>query len=330
MSSAAPVETPLLSLHIGRARVFGPKGEPSAIHKLPVHGPLRLTRLGLAGDDQADARHHGGPDKALHHYPREHYAAWRDALPEQAALFVPGGFGENLSTHSLREDNVCVGDVFKLGGAVAQISQGRKPHRLGRGAPDGPALRIPADLEATVRGPPAALEIAPRDDVDRAEELQLRLVQVEQAVVVMGERVRTVVEKGSLQSAQLVAGGGIVLPGRHHPPVGDGDLGIERRDLRRATDRDLDLAPGGGAIEGRTGGVPRRGGRRGDRHGRDESEAKSADRIRHTVTPSDQGKIGDGAGARDAGASEIADRDASSKRGRRGGRANGARRSPQS
>lgn len=127
MSSAAPVETPLLSLHIGRARVFGPKGEPSAIHKLPVHGPLRLTRLGLAGDDQADARHHGGPDKALHHYPREHYAAWRDALPEQAALFVPGGFGENLSTHSLREDNVCVGDVFKLGGAVAQISQGRKP-----------------------------------------------------------------------------------------------------------------------------------------------------------------------------------------------------------
>lgn len=119
--------TPLLSLHVGQIQPLGREGQPSGIHKQAVPGPLRVTSLGLEGDAQADARHHGGPDKALHHYPRAHYASWGEELPQQSAWFVPGGFGENLSTQGLAESDVCLGDIFQLGSAVVQVSQGRKP-----------------------------------------------------------------------------------------------------------------------------------------------------------------------------------------------------------
>ena len=66
----------LLEVRAGRAVAFGPHCEPSAIHKQPLQGRARVATLGLVDDEQAGSRkHHGGPDKALHHYPREHYAA---------------------------------------------------------------------------------------------------------------------------------------------------------------------------------------------------------------------------------------------------------------
>jgi MOSC domain-containing protein YiiM len=125
MRPPQPAAAHLLS---GRARPFGPNGEPSAIDKHCVAAPLRLTAAGLAGDEQADRRHHGGVDKALHHYPAEHYAYWRDASPQvDPARFRVGGFGENVSTLGLAERNVCTGDVFRLGGALIQVSQARQP-----------------------------------------------------------------------------------------------------------------------------------------------------------------------------------------------------------
>lgn len=120
--------TTLLTLHLGQTAPFGPEGQTSAIGKHPVPGPVMVTATGLVGDQQADPRYHGGPDKALHHYPLEHYAAWRRELPEQAAQFqTPGAFGENLSTQGLTEEDVCLGDVFQIGGAIIQVSQGRQP-----------------------------------------------------------------------------------------------------------------------------------------------------------------------------------------------------------
>lgn len=125
------IVTSLLCLNIGRVKTLGQQGLMSGIDKRPVAGPIRLTRMGLAGDDQADRRHHGGPDKALHHYPAEHYECWRGDLPNRATLFVNGAFGENLSTQGLTEATVCLGDVWRLGGALLQVSQGRQPcHRL--------------------------------------------------------------------------------------------------------------------------------------------------------------------------------------------------------
>ncbi|GHD73272.1 MOSC domain-containing protein [Vogesella fluminis] len=99
----------------------------SGIHKTPVTTPLWLSVEGLAGDEQADRRVHGGPEKAVHHYPREHYHHWREHLGALPLLAAPGAFGENLSTTGLTEEHVCVGDIFELGEAVVQVSQGRQP-----------------------------------------------------------------------------------------------------------------------------------------------------------------------------------------------------------
>jgi MOSC domain-containing protein YiiM len=128
-------------LLIGQARPFGPNGEPSAIDKQAVATPLRLSVTGFAGDEQGDPSRHGGPDKAVHHYPFEHYAAWCRELPDLAERFRTGGFGENISTVGLTEQNVCVGDQFSLGTARIQVAQARQPcWKLGVrfGIPDMP------------------------------------------------------------------------------------------------------------------------------------------------------------------------------------------------
>jgi len=120
----------------GRIAAFGPEGEASAIAKTPVAGPRTIGFLGIEGDAQADLSVHGGPEKAIHHYPRDHYAWWQDRLPGRALLAAPGAFGENISTHGLTEDDVCIGDRFRLGTALVEVCQGRQPcwkqaHRLG-------------------------------------------------------------------------------------------------------------------------------------------------------------------------------------------------------
>lgn len=104
---------------------LGERGARSGIDKRPHDGPLWLSAEGLAGDGQADLRFHGGADKALHHYPREHYDAWRSEMA--SSRLGPGGFGENLSTVGLTEVQVAVGDVFRLGQAVVEVTQGRQP-----------------------------------------------------------------------------------------------------------------------------------------------------------------------------------------------------------
>lgn len=133
----------------GKARVFGDKGEPSAIAKIPVTGPLRVGPLGIAGDEQADLTVHGGTDKAIHHYPRDHYAWWAEALDDHVLLGAPGAFGENISTAGLIERDACIGDRYRLGTALVEISQGRQPcwklgHRFG-------VASVPATVVRTQR-----------------------------------------------------------------------------------------------------------------------------------------------------------------------------------
>lgn len=114
------------AIHTGRAVAI--RGEElSAIGKSPVTGAAEIGPLGLAGDEQADRRVHGGPDMALHHYPRDHYAFWKSLKPDHPMLASAGAFGENISVTGLVEDDVCIGDRFTLGGATVEISQGRQP-----------------------------------------------------------------------------------------------------------------------------------------------------------------------------------------------------------
>ena len=94
---------------------------------MQIDGELELTDLGLQGDEQAEKKIHGGPDRALCHYPREHYAEWARDFPEQAALFYAPAFGENLSTEGLTEHNVFIGDIYRWGETLIQVTQPRSP-----------------------------------------------------------------------------------------------------------------------------------------------------------------------------------------------------------
>lgn len=100
---------------------------PSAIEKRAVNGELVLTSLGFEGDEQAETRHHGGPDRALCHYPREHYEYWRNQFPEQADQFIAPLFGENISTIGLTEYDAYIGDIYRWGKTFIQITQPRSP-----------------------------------------------------------------------------------------------------------------------------------------------------------------------------------------------------------
>lgn len=111
----------------GRVAPLGTRGASSGIDKKAVHGRLLVRHEGLIGDEQGDQKHHGGPDKALHHYAFDHYQYWRNTIGEREMLRQPGAFGENLSTRGITESEVAVGDTFRLGEALIQVSQGRQP-----------------------------------------------------------------------------------------------------------------------------------------------------------------------------------------------------------
>ena len=119
------ISAEITGVFAGTVREHWPGKPLSAIVKQPVLGRASIVTLGLTADEQADLKVHGGPDKALHHYPADHYAAWRAELGRED-LF-PGTFGENLTTSGLTEDSVCIGDIFSLGTARVQVSQGRQP-----------------------------------------------------------------------------------------------------------------------------------------------------------------------------------------------------------
>ena len=127
---------PLLALNTGKPVPFRSDGTQSAIAKMPVDRPVHLTVTGFAGDDVADIVHHGGRDKALHHYPYDHYDHWRMRFPDHPLLAAPGAFGENISTTGLTEDGARIGDRFRMGEALIELSHGRQPcwkldHRFG-------------------------------------------------------------------------------------------------------------------------------------------------------------------------------------------------------
>src|SRR5215204_6276238 len=117
----------VLSVNVGLPREVEWRNEPvtTAIHKAPVLGPVRVRTLNLDGDRQADLSVHGGPDKAVYLYPSEHYDYWRGELP---GVELPWGmFGENLTSAGLSEEEVHIGDRFRVGSSEMEVSQPRMP-----------------------------------------------------------------------------------------------------------------------------------------------------------------------------------------------------------
>ena len=125
--TTATAGVPLLGLLTGRLAPLGAKAVPSGIAKTVRSGRVALTPTGFDGDEQGDRVKHGGPEKAVHHYPFDHYEAWKAELGDIDLLLHPGAFGENLSSQGLTEADVAVGDVFRLGSAIVEVSQGRQP-----------------------------------------------------------------------------------------------------------------------------------------------------------------------------------------------------------
>lgn len=119
--------TQLLSLNVGLPRQVQWKGRSvlTGIFKEPVSGAVVARRLNLDGDRQADLSVHGGVDKAVYVYPAEHYDPWQQELAPMALAW--GMFGENLTTQGLTEENVRIGERFRIGEAVFVARQPRQP-----------------------------------------------------------------------------------------------------------------------------------------------------------------------------------------------------------
>lgn len=114
------------ALMTGRSALL-PGGKRSAIGKHPVLGPVRIGRLGLDGDMQVDKRHHGGPEMAVHVYPLAHHEWWRREIGNHPLLDDPGAFGGNIAVNEMDETQVRIGERFRLGGALLEVSQPRMP-----------------------------------------------------------------------------------------------------------------------------------------------------------------------------------------------------------
>jgi MOSC domain-containing protein YiiM len=97
----------------------------TGLYKTRVEGKIFAGKTNLAGDGQADLKHHGGIDKAVLAYSADHYPAWRKTLgiPD----FPHGAFGENLSIAGLNEELIHIGDIFSIGPVVFEVSQPRQP-----------------------------------------------------------------------------------------------------------------------------------------------------------------------------------------------------------
>lgn len=117
----------VVSVNVSPVRTLSAVGRQvtTGIFKAPIEGRVRVRKLGLEGDAQADLRVHGGLDKAVYAYPSEHYAYWEKDLRKESFPF--GQFGENLTTVGLDERNVCIGDIFRVGETILQVSEPREP-----------------------------------------------------------------------------------------------------------------------------------------------------------------------------------------------------------
>lgn len=117
----------LLSVNVSRPRTVSIDGRTYAtgIYKEAVSGPVQLRRLNLDGDGQGDLKNHGGERQAVYCYPQEHYAYWAERLARDD--FEYGQFGENFTTLGLLESEVCIGDSFRVGAAIVQVTQPRVP-----------------------------------------------------------------------------------------------------------------------------------------------------------------------------------------------------------
>ncbi|RPJ99090.1 MOSC domain-containing protein [Priestia endophytica] len=115
----------IIHLAVGKPKEYtwGNKKEVSAIGKSYVEA-VELKKSGFIGDDVANHKFHGGVDRAICLYPFEHYPYWEEMFNKK---LNPPAFGENITATGMLEEQVYIGDIYKIGDAVIQVTQGRVP-----------------------------------------------------------------------------------------------------------------------------------------------------------------------------------------------------------
>ena len=134
----------LRSVNVGKPRNVSWQGRAvyTGVWKAPVHGPVTVRRLNVDGDGQGDLAGHGGEQRAVFVYQLDSYRHWQDFLHRDD--FTYGQFGENFTVDGLGDDEVCVGDRYRIGGALFEVTQPRVTcYRVGIRMADP---RIPALL----------------------------------------------------------------------------------------------------------------------------------------------------------------------------------------
>jgi MOSC domain-containing protein YiiM len=116
----------IIGLYSGKSSNIGEKRCPTGIYKQSVE-QVSVDELGIIGDIQADKRFHGGPEKALHQYALSSYEKIIKRYPLLHKKAKPGMIGENLCVTDMNEHNVCIGDIYKVGSAILQVSSPRIP-----------------------------------------------------------------------------------------------------------------------------------------------------------------------------------------------------------
>lgn len=126
----------LLSVNVSMPKEISHNGRAveTGIFKEPIPGRVMLRTLNLDGDGQADLVNHGGVHRAVYAYPFENYGYWQRELDRDDFGF--GQFGENFTVEGMTEEDVHIGDVFRVGNALVQVSQPRPPcfklgHKMG-------------------------------------------------------------------------------------------------------------------------------------------------------------------------------------------------------
>lgn len=97
----------------------------TGIYKKSVAQGISLGLTDVVGDTVVDRKYHGGIDKACYLYSADHYSFWKEKFPELE--WDPGMFGENLTVQGLDEANIMIGDIYKIGSAIIQVSEPRRP-----------------------------------------------------------------------------------------------------------------------------------------------------------------------------------------------------------
>lgn len=164
---AAPAGT-LLSVNVGMPKHVAWQGKTvfTGVFKHPVTGPRRVRALNIDGDGQGDLGGHGGEQRAVFVYQAASYRYWERELERDD--FVPGQFGENFTVEGLSDDEVCIGDRYRIGSAVFEVTQPRVTcYRVGLRLNDP---RIPA-LLVSHRRPGFYFRVLQEGDVQAGDEI---------------------------------------------------------------------------------------------------------------------------------------------------------------